>query len=148
MASKQIPLGTSPSECHTLTPYLVVHRPDDLIDFLTKAFGASEEVKRYASNGRLTYAEMGVGDSILMITEATASNPASPSNINVCVDDVDMVFETAVKAGGTPVSNPSDTSDGERTGVVKDNTGNRWLISAPINKTSDERQSGKTIEAS
>lgn len=139
MTGKKSNLGNPPDGHSTITPYLVAHRPHDLINFLAEAFDAVEKARYTASDGRLEYAEMEIGDSKIMISEATASNPATPSNINVYVGDVDAVFSRALKAGGTSESDPQDQPHGERTGVVKDSTGNKWLISTQIEKlTVDE----------
>ena len=139
MAGKEKILGNPPDGYQTITSYLVVHRPDDLIKFLSEAFGAVENVRFTSSNGTLTFSEVSVGGSVIMISEATASNPATPSNINVYVEDVDNIFEKAIKAGGSSVSDPEDKIHGERTGIVKDSTGNQWWISTQIEKlTADE----------
>ncbi len=138
MKNEKTTLGNPPDGYHNITPYLVVHRPDDLIKFLTNAFDADEKARFTASNGTLIYSEISIGDSVIMISEATASNPATPSNINVYVKDVDSIFGKAIKAGGSSVSDPADQIHGERTGVVKDSTGNQWWISTQTEKLTVE----------
>lgn len=147
MSNEESNLGNPPEGYRTITPYLIVHRPDELINFLRDAFGAVEKSRFTAPNGTLMHSEVIVGDSVLMIGEATASNPATPSNINVYVSDVDRTFERAIKAGGSSISDPSDRIYGERTGGVKDNTGNQWWISAQIEKLSDDEIRRRTEEA-
>lgn len=147
MTDKGTILGNPPEGYQTITPYLIVHRPEDLIKFLEDAFGAEEKVRFTTSKGSIAHSEVALGDSLIMIGEANASNPATPSNINVYVKDVDATFEKAVKAGGSSVSDPADKVYGERTGVVKDSTGNQWWISTQIEKLSIDEIKKRTAEA-
>lgn len=135
MPGKSNEIGRPPDGYSTVTPYLIVHRPSDLIGFLVKAFEGEEKSMYKSSDGKILYAEVKVGDSILMIREATASLAATPTNINLYVGDADSVFQRAIKAGASSVSDPEDQPHGERTGVVKDSTGNQWWISTRLEKS-------------
>lgn len=66
---------------------------------------------------------------------------ATPVSIHLHVDDADGVIERAVSAGATLERAPQDEFYGERSGVVRDPFGHRWLIGHQIEDVSpDEMQ--------
>lgn len=129
MTEKNSMIGSPPAGYNTVVPYLVVHRAHELIDFLRKAFGAEERMRFNSEDGGISYAELSLGNSVIMLCEANTSNAATPTNINLYVNDTDAVYQSALKAGASSVSEPADQPYGERTGIVKDGAGNRWWIS-------------------
>ena len=50
----------------------------------------------------------------------------------VHVKDIDAVYQRAIAAGGTSVMEPMDQFYGDRTGSVKDPSGNQWEIATHI----------------
>jgi PhnB protein len=48
------------------------------------------------------------------------------------VHDCDAVYERALKAGATSISEPTDQPYGDRSGGVKDPFGNQWYIATHI----------------
>ncbi|HEY5677955.1 MAG TPA: VOC family protein, partial [Myxococcales bacterium] len=66
MAVKPIPEGY-----HTFTPYFVVEGASDFIEFVKTAFNGKEVFRFPAPGGKIGHAEMRVGDSILMLADAT-----------------------------------------------------------------------------
>lgn len=124
MTVKAIPDGY-----HAITPYLVVNGAAKTIDFLQKAFGAEyafEPMKR--PDGTIMHAEITIGDSRVMISDATEQHPPMQSMLHLYVPDVDAFYRSAVAAGGTPVTEPADQFYGDRGGAVKDPSGNSWYI--------------------
>jgi uncharacterized glyoxalase superfamily protein PhnB len=124
MTVKSVPEGY-----HTVTPYLVVRDAAKTIEFLKQAFGAEfafEPTQR--PDGTIMHAELKIGDSRVMMADATEQHPAMPCMLHVYVPDVDTVFKRAVAAGGTSVSEPSDQFYGDRGGGLKDPSGNYWHI--------------------
>ena len=124
MAVKPIPNGY-----HTVTPYLVVRGAAKTIEFMKKAFGAEalfEPLRR--PDGLIMHAEVKIGDSPVMISDATEQHPPMPAMLHLYVPDVDAVFKRAVSAGGTSVMEPMDQFYGDRSGGVKDPAGNHWFI--------------------
>ena len=55
-----------------VTPYLFAQNASGLIEFIAKAFGGSEVYRKERSDGAITHAEIRIGDSMLMVGEATA----------------------------------------------------------------------------
>jgi PhnB protein len=124
MAVKPVPDGY-----HTVTPYLVVRGASTTMEFLNKAFGAEpafEPMKR--PDGTIMHADVRIGDSHVMISDATEQHPPMPCMLHLYVPDVDAVYRRAVAAGGTSMMEPADQFYGDRAGSVTDPGGNHWYI--------------------
>jgi uncharacterized glyoxalase superfamily protein PhnB len=123
MAAKPIPEGHS-----TVSPYLIVPGAAKVIDLLTQAFGAKELFRSERGQGVIAHAEVKIGDSVIMLSDASPEFPAMPAMVHVYVQDVDAAYARAVRAGATSVREPSDQFYGDRSGGVKDSGGNVWWI--------------------
>ena len=124
MATKPIPDGY-----HTITPYLTVRGAPKVIEFLKQAFGAEpshEPTKR--PDGTIMHAEVKIGDSRVMIAEENEMAKATVSSLYLYVPNVDSVYKQAIKAGGNTIMEPTDMFYGDRSGGVKDPSGNSWYI--------------------
>jgi uncharacterized glyoxalase superfamily protein PhnB len=85
--------------------------------------------RRVAPNGLITYAEVAIGDSLVFVSdEITPSSSPLTSTIHLQVDNVDGVFQRAVKAGATIHSPLADMFWGDRMGKVEDPFGNHWSV--------------------
>lgn len=115
---------------HAVTPYITVHQPAELIDFVTQSFGAIEHFRATGSAGGM-HAEVSIGDSIVMIGGAEHIEP-KPTAIHLYVTDVDQAYERALKAGAKSLMPVVDQPYGERSGGVEDVHGNRWYIATPF----------------
>jgi PhnB protein len=113
-----------------VTPYITVHKPAELIDFVSHAFGAIEHFRATGSAGGM-HAEVSIGDSIVMIGGAEHIEPM-PTAIHLYVPDVDQVYERALEAGAKSLMPVADQPYGERSGGVEDVHGNRWYIATPF----------------
>jgi uncharacterized glyoxalase superfamily protein PhnB len=126
-----------PDGYHTLTPYLVVDGAEKIIRFMKEAFGAEtafEPMKR--PDGKVMHAEFRIGDSIIMISDASERAKATSAMLHVYVPNVDAVYQKALKAGATSVTEPADMFYGDRTGGVKDPAGNQWHIGTHVEDVS------------
>jgi uncharacterized glyoxalase superfamily protein PhnB len=142
MKAKPIPDGF-----HTLTPYLVVDGAEKTIAFLQNAFGAQYEhqpTKR--PDGKIMHATLKIGDSMLMIAEASERAKASPVMLYLYVPNVDAVYQKALKAGATSVMEPADQFYGDRSGGVKDAAGNQWYIGTHIEDVSPAELQKRAVE--
>jgi PhnB protein len=115
---------------HTVTPYLTVHKPAELIDFVTTAFGAVEHFRTTGSAGGM-HAEVSIGDSLVMIGGAEHIEPKLTA-IRLYVPDADQLYERALEAGAKSLFPVADQPYGERSGGVEDVHGNRWYIATPF----------------
>ncbi|MBI1879221.1 MAG: VOC family protein [Chloroflexi bacterium] len=131
MAVKPIPAGH-----HTITPYLVIKGAAQLIDFMKQAF-AAEEIQRMAlPDGSIMHAEVRIGDSMVMMGEASDQYPPMPAMLHLYVEDADAVYKRALQAGATSLREPVDEFYGDRIGGVKDSFGNQWWIATHIEDVS------------
>jgi PhnB protein len=80
-------------------------------------------------DGKIMHADLKIGDSHVMISEATDQHPAMQSMVHVYVPNVDAVYQRAVSAGGKSAMEPTDMFYGDRAGSVKDPSGTHWYIS-------------------
>lgn len=116
-----------PKGYHTVTPSLNVTDAAQTIEFCKKAFGAKVLMRMPGAGGKLMHAEIQIGDSIVMLSDAM-QEPAQPGGLFLYVADVEKTFARAVKAGGTVVMPPTDMFWGDRFGRVDDPVGNHWSM--------------------
>jgi uncharacterized glyoxalase superfamily protein PhnB len=117
-----------PAQRSGLVPYLFYEDPATMIDWYTSVFGFKEHSRYTDADGRVTNAELIVGDTELWMdgTPPADWNAGGVGWIGVWVDDPDAVYER-VKARGVAITAPEDKPYGVRmTGVVEDPAGYRW----------------------
>jgi len=139
--AKPIPAGY-----HTITPYLTLDEATDAIEFYKDAFGAEELMRMEAPGGKIGHAELKIGDSILMISDAfpqTTTKPPSElggttAGVFLYVEDVDSVVSRAVKAGAQVTQEVEDMFWGDRFGSVKDPFGHVWSIATHVKDLTPE----------
>ena len=117
---------------HSVNPFVIASGAEELMSFLAEVFGAAEKERITRADGTIGHAEVLVGDSIVMITDATEALPARPGAFYVYVDDVDPAFRRAVAAGATVRSEPAEQFNGNRDAGVVDGWGNIWWMATPI----------------
>jgi PhnB protein len=114
-----------PAGWPTVTPRIIVQGADKLVAFVKEVFGATGDYRPEAP------AELRLGDSIIMISEAGVREPM-PACLYVYVESADTTWQRAVKAGAHSLEAPSNTPYGDRRGMVKDQWGNTWQIATRI----------------
>ncbi|MGB8655683.1 MAG: VOC family protein [Candidatus Acidiferrales bacterium] len=114
---------------HTVTPYLIVPGAAKLMDFMKEALSATE-MFRIARPGSdlIMHAEAKVGDSMVEMADANDEFPPTPAALHLYVPDVDRVYARAMDAGATSLAAVADQEYDERSGGVKDVSGNYWYI--------------------
>jgi uncharacterized glyoxalase superfamily protein PhnB len=127
-----------PDGYHTVTPYLVVEGVDELIDFLKQAFDAVETERIPGPEGKVGHGEVRIGDSAVMMGEASGEWKAMPGMIYLYVNDTDATYKRALEAGATSVMEPADQFYGDRNAGVKDASGNMWWIATRKENVSPE----------
>ncbi|MEO7042273.1 MAG: VOC family protein [Gemmatimonadaceae bacterium] len=130
----------------TITPYLLVAGAIRLIDFVRDAFNGELLVREARPDGSLMHAEMRVGDSMIMIGEASADFAPMPSSIYLYVPDCDTVYHRALEAGGVSIRDVMNLPSGERYGGVRDPSGNVWWIATHVEDVSPEEQARRWKE--
>ena len=135
MAIKPIPDGY-----RTVTPYLIIKGAADAIDFYKHAFGATEMLRMADPQGRVGHAEIKIGDSVIMLAdEHPAMGYRSPrslggSSISILLylEDVDGVFERAVKHGAKAQRPVENQFYGDRSGTLEDPFGHVWTVATHV----------------
>jgi PhnB protein len=125
-----------PDGYHTVTPYLSVHDAAKAIDFYKRAFDATEVHRMAGSHGKITHAEIKIGDSIVMLAdEMSGSECRSPqalggttTSIFLYVKDIDAVYNKAIAAGAKSTMPPGDMFWGDRFGKIADPFGHSWSL--------------------
>lgn len=128
-----------PERFHTITPQLVVFDANAAIAFYRDAFGAQELVRTLHETGRVTHAELSIGDSLLLIHDdfSDLGGPAAPTpgssgvTIHLYLADPDAGFDSAVAAGARILLPMDDRPWGDRYGIIEDPYCHRWSIAAP-----------------
>jgi PhnB protein len=135
MAVKPIPEGY-----RTVTPYLAVDDAAEAIEYYKKAFGATERVRMEAPGGKIGHAELEIGDSLVMLSDALPQFSTRPPNelggtsvsVFMYVEDVDAVVKQAIDAGATVTMEIADQFWGDRFGSVQDPFGHLWSIATHV----------------
>lgn len=122
-----------PDGYHSVNPYIVVDGVERLTGFLREVFDGVERGEReLRRDGTVGHVEMQIGDSRVMLSDATTEYPARPCVNFVYVEDVDAVYRKAVAAAATPIAEPSEQSWGDRVGGFHDPFENRWWVASHI----------------
>lgn len=135
-----------PDGYHTLTPILVVSGAKDHIEFLKKAFGAQVISLHAMPDGTVMHAEIQIGNSRLMMSDATDRFPAGKVMLNVYVPDVDAVYKKALETGGTSLREPTNEFYGDRSCGILDAAGNQWWIATHVEDVSPEEMKRREAE--
>jgi uncharacterized glyoxalase superfamily protein PhnB len=132
----------------TVVPMVAYEDAAAAIDWLTEAFGFRENAdERYTEDGRVTHAELDVGDgSILYVANPTPDYVAPRKHRESCDDaarwstvpwvvdgvlvhvgDIDAHFERA-RAAGAHILSPVEPGPDEKRYRVEDPEGHRWMF--------------------
>jgi PhnB protein len=133
MAVKPIPDGY-----HTITPYLTVEGVASLIEYLQRAFDAKELFRMATPDGTVRHAEIEIGDSRVMLGEASGEWKPRPATLYLYVTDTDSLYQQAMKAGGKSLREPTNEFYGDRSAGVQDPAGNMWWIATHVEDVSSE----------
>jgi PhnB protein len=127
-----------PPGYQTITPYLVLSDAAGAIEYYKRAFNATEIARMAGPGGKISHAELRIGDSIFMLSDEMMGNKSpkalggSPVSLFLYVDDVDTVFNQAVNAGGKPDMPPADMFWGDRFGKLTDPFGHEWALATHV----------------
>jgi PhnB protein len=125
-----------PDGYRTVTPYLVVRNAPRLIQFLQQAFGATELMRSLRPDGSVMHAEVSIGDSRVMIGEASDAWPPMPGCVHLYVVDTDALYHLALQAGATSLREPTNQFYGDRMAGVQDPVGNQWWVATRVENVS------------
>ena len=130
-----------------VVPYLTVKDASAAIDFYKKAFGAKENSRAAAQDGkRLMHADISInGGSVFLMDEfpefgegaAKAPNGREGVPVSMVVNyeappALDAAYRRAVDAGCKGVQEPNDTFWDARFAILADPYGHTWMLNAPL----------------
>ena len=131
---------------HEAFTYLRINGAAQAIAFYSQAFGAVEKFRLTEPSGRIGHAELQLGPTLLMLSEAfpehgllapDGSNTLGAS-VHLHVDDCDAWVARAVAAGATLEMAPTDQFYGERSARLRDPFGHAWLIGHQIEQVTPQ----------
>jgi PhnB protein len=129
-----------PKGFHTVTPALTVRNAAEALEFYKQALGAEELVRMSAPDGKISHAELKIGDSIIFLgDEIPNMGNKSPQTLGgtsgslfLYVEDVDQFYERAVHTGAKPTMPPTDMFWGDRYGTFVDPYGHSWGVGTHV----------------
>jgi uncharacterized glyoxalase superfamily protein PhnB len=127
-----------PEGYHTLTTYLIVPDAEREISFLRDILGAKVNERFNREDGTLKHGELQIGDSRLMMSQATKEYSGSPVMFYMYVEDVDAVYQLAMGAGAKSLQPVSKMDYGDRSGGFEDPAGNKWYVATHVEEVSAE----------
>jgi len=150
MATQPIPEGY-----HTATPFLVIDGAAEAIDYYKNAFGARERMRMEAPGNRIGHAEIEIGDSLVMLSDAfPQSTTKAPTELGgttagvfLYVEDVDAVVKKAVDGGATVTMEVADQFWGDRFGSITDPFGHSWSIATHVEDVPPEEMAERAKTA-
>ena len=137
---------TTPSGFNSVTPYLIVDGAGEAIEFYQRVFGARELMRMASPDGKVSHAELQIGDSRVMLADAVPKmgflDPkaigGTPVSLHVYLDDVDTTFGQAIDAGAEAMRPVEDQFYGDRMGVFRDPFGHVWSVATHKEDISSE----------
>jgi uncharacterized glyoxalase superfamily protein PhnB len=133
-----------------LTPYIVVSDARRALAWYVEVFDGHRRGEMHVNDdGTIGHAEVGLGDAVLMLAEASDLWPDVPVHapegrlhshtLHLEVDDVDATTERARRAGAAVEREPADQPYG-RGSVIVDPFGHRWMLLRPPARATRYRQ--------
>jgi PhnB protein len=135
-----------PDNYPRVTAYLAIDGAGEAIEFYKKIFGAQERFRMPGPDGRIGHAEIGIGDSVIMMAdtfpEMNVLDPkklgGTPVTLTVYVEDVDKTFKNAISGGAKETQAVEDKFYGDRAGQFEDPWGHRWNVMSHVEDVSPE----------
>ncbi|MGH8426856.1 MAG: VOC family protein [Gammaproteobacteria bacterium] len=118
-----------PNGFNTVTPYFFVREAERSIKFLEAAFGGQEIGRSMRPDGRIANAQVRIGTSTLMVSEAPEQYKGMHSAYYLYVENADTAMDRAIKNGAVLEMEVGDMPYGDRQGGVTDPCGNVWWLS-------------------
>ena len=117
-------------EEQTVTPYFTVQDADRFIEFSVAAFDAYLVKEDRYADGRIQHARLRIGNSLIMLNQASDDYPSNISQMHIYVQNADEAYASAITFGAVSLMEPNDRPHGDRMAGVKDPCGNVWWIAS------------------
>ncbi len=132
-----------------ISAMLTVTDIEKTYEFCQQAFGFEGRGIVPGPDGKPVHAELKLRDSVLMLNPECPDQQGhsaktlgnTPVTLYLYVEDVDSLATQATKAGATLLQPPSDMFWGDRTAMLVDADGNKWMLATHRSEpTIDEMQ--------
>ncbi len=130
---EQVKIMEIPEGYQQVMPYLIVKDAARFMDFMKNVFSAEEKLRIMRDENTIMHAEIKIGDSVIMLADATSQFAARSAALFVYVEDADGTYNKAIAEGATSIMPISDKEYG-RGGGVTDPFGNVWWPTTPPGK--------------
>ncbi len=134
-----------PEGYHSITPALTCKNAAKAIDYYKEVFQAKEINRMEGPGGMVAHAELQIGDSRLMLGDefpgmSAAPGPNAPNSQSLFVysENVDEMFNRAVKAGSKVDMPLTNQFWGDRYGKITDPFGHHWGLAQRIEEVSPQ----------
>ena len=132
-----------PDGYHSISPALTCKDAARAIEYYKKAFNAQEIMRMPAPDGKISHAELKIGDSIIFLNDemgpTTGASSGTPRmSLFLYVQDADTTFNNAVKAGGKVDMPLENQFWGDRYGKLTDPFGHQWGIATHVEDVAPE----------
>jgi len=142
-----------PEGYHTVTASITCKDAARAIEFYKNAFGATERMRMQSPDGRVSHAELQIGDSVIFLGDEFPGMSAAPNrealpsaSIYLYVEDADATFNQAVSAGAQPSMPVTTMFWGDRYGKVVDPFGHYWGVSTHVEDVGGEEMERRAKE--
>jgi PhnB protein len=134
---------TKPEGFSTLTPVRVSKDAQATIEDYKKALGAeiSCEAMICPKTGKIAHVGLKIGDATLLLSDEFPEMDMPATGLQqfyLYVENADNAFNQAKSAGWEVLSEIEDMFWGDRTGALKDKSGNTWKLAQKIRDVSPE----------
>ena len=117
-----------------------------LIDFAKRAFDAKVVMDMRQPDGTVMHAELQIGDSRIMLGQASEQHKPMPCGIYLYVPDTDTTYKKALAAGATSTMEPANQFYGDRNAGVRDQNGNMWWIGTHVEDVTPDELKKRAAE--
>ena len=130
-----------------ITTVLTVKDVGKAYEFCQKAFGFEGRGIMPGPDGKPMHAELKLRDSVLMLSPEFPEQQCfsaktlgnTPTTLYLYAEDVDKAAKQASNAGATLLQPPTDMFWGDRTALLADSEGNKWMLATHKSEPTPEQ---------
>jgi uncharacterized glyoxalase superfamily protein PhnB len=119
-----------PQQYLPVMPYLILNNAKAFIEFARAVFGANEQLIAPADNDKIMHGELKIHDAVIMFADAGDNWKEKTAAMYMYVDDVNNVYNKALKNSCKSLQSPEQKEYGFTAGF-EDPFGNHWFIVEP-----------------
>lgn len=110
-----------------IMPYLILGDAAAFLAFSKLVFNATEQLLTRDEHEKLRHCEIRIGDAVVMFAQASPDWSAKPAGMFLYVDNVDRVYDAALREKAISLMPPGKQDYGYTAGF-EDPFGNHWWI--------------------